>query len=68
MNAEAVRWARRVLRREMSLDYSKWHATEDYSFTLCGTSIPLALEGTFLPETNDIQKVDCGNCLRAITH
>lgn len=60
---EAVRWARRIIHREMQLDYTKWHATEDYDFSLCNLSIPLALEGTFLPETDDIGRVDCGTCL-----
>lgn len=59
---EGVRWARRILHREMSLDYTKWHATEDYSFTFCRIPIPLALEGTFLPETDDADRIDCLNC------
>ena len=61
---EAVRWAQRTLHREMRLDYSKWHATKDHAFTLCGHVIPLALEGTYLPETDALQRTSCGNCLR----
>ncbi len=60
---EAVRWSRRVLHREMRLQYSKWHATDDHDFTFCNLSIPLALDGTFLPETDDATKIDCHNCL-----
>lgn len=59
---EAVRWATRYLHRDMRLDYSKWHATDDRDFTFCRIPIPLALEGTFLPETEDADRIDCLNC------
>jgi len=61
----AVRWARRYLHRMMALDYTKWHATRDANLTLCGCSIPLAINGgTFLPETDDeLSRVDCKRCI-----
>jgi len=61
----AVRWARRELKRAMSLDYSKWHRLEgDWGFTVCGLVIPLGLAGTFLPELDDdLKKVTCSKCL-----
>jgi hypothetical protein len=46
----------------MTLDYTKWHATQDFEVTLCGKLIPLALEGTFVPETEWLEKVDCYTC------
>jgi hypothetical protein len=63
----AVRWARRPLKREMTMDYTKWHgACGDGSFTLCGVMIPLAIDGgTFFPETDEgTSRVDCQRCLR----
>ena len=63
----AVRWARRELKREESLDYTKWHYTVDASFTACHRPIPIGLEGTFLPETDDLlERVDCLLCQRVL--
>jgi len=59
----AVRWARRV-NRFKDKQYTKWHATDgEANFTLCGWAVPLGLDGTFLPETHEIEKVDCSRCL-----
>lgn len=59
----AVRWARRELKRLMTLDYTKWHGTENADFTFCGRPIPIGLEGTFLPETDDdLSIIDCKYC------
>jgi hypothetical protein len=64
----ATRWAGRRLKRMFAWDWTKWHATEDASMTLCGLPIRLAIEGgTFLPETDDgFEKVDCKKCLKVI--
>lgn len=63
----AVRWARRALKRLMTLDYTKWHATRDGDFTFCGILIPIGLRGTFLPETDDwMGRVDCLRCLASL--
>jgi len=60
----AVRWARRKLKRLMTLDYTKWHGTKDAQLTFCGRPIPLGLEGTFLPETDDdLTRMDCKRCV-----
>jgi len=65
----AVRWATRELKRLMDLDYTKWHYTNDASFTVCGLSIPVGNDnGTFLPETDDeVSRVNCKKCLGRIT-
>jgi hypothetical protein len=60
----AVRWARRERRRTASLDYTRWHWTTDASFTACGCPIPIGLAGTFLPETDDEDRVNCKRCLQ----
>ena len=57
----AVRWALRKVRGEM--DYTRWHYARNSSWTLCGHTIRLAVE-TFLPETQELDRVDCGQCLR----
>lgn len=61
----AVRWAHRKIKRlGNSWDYSVFHWTEDAAFTVCGWSIPLAIEGgTFFPDTrSDPAAVDCKRC------
>ena len=64
----AVRWARRPLKRMFTMDYTKWHGSKDGTmFTFCGIPVPVMLEGTFLPETDDIQKVNCRKCSRLLT-
>jgi hypothetical protein len=68
MNRHAVRWARRELKRMFTLDYSKWHVTDNGNFTICGLPIPVGLRGTTLPETDDdLYRVDCGRCRRHTT-
>ena len=64
-DGHALRWARRKIRNEY--DYSKWHYTTDAFTTLCNKIIPIALQyGTFFPETDDIDCVDCKKCLQKI--
>jgi hypothetical protein len=46
------------------LDYTKWHWTNDASRTVCGRAIPVGLDGTFLPETDErLTEVTCAICL-----
>jgi hypothetical protein len=59
----AVRWARRKIRNE--LDYTKWHGTKDCNRTLCGIVIPVGIL-TLFPEEEDIDKVDCFYCKKAL--
>lgn len=65
----AVRWARRELKRMFTMDYTKWHGSQDGSmFTFCGLAVPIGLAGTFLPETDsNINKVNCRKCSRLLT-
>jgi hypothetical protein len=49
----AVRWARRKLQRTYSMDWTRWHITDDACVTLCGVHIGIALAGRFLPESDD---------------
>jgi hypothetical protein len=61
MSPHAVRWARRAVRNEM--EYTGWHWTNDAQFTACGRPIPLGLDGTFVPETDDApERVTCRQC------
>jgi hypothetical protein len=61
----AVRWSRRKSLGEQI--WTKWHITIDASHTLCNQIIPIGLAdpGTFLPETDDIDRSNCKLCLRA---
>ncbi len=56
----AVRWASRRVRGE--LQFTKWHYTDNASFTACELPILLAV-ATLLPETEDVEYVDCKRCL-----
>lgn len=64
----AVRWYRRVLRGQMREDWTRWHWTENASFTVCGVPIPIGIDGgSFLPETDDdLRVVDCKHCARQV--
>ena len=66
MIVEAVRWAHRELKRQYTLDYTKWHATGNLDITFCGLQIPVGLRGTFFPENEHASKVDCKRCLRKL--
>lgn len=63
MEPHAVRWALRKVRNE--LDYTRWHYARNADWTLCGHVIRLAVE-TFLPETDEVERVDCRQCLRRL--
>lgn len=58
----AVRWTRRMVFNEY--DYTRWHYTQDASWTVCGISIPVGIGPKILPETSEVEDVDCDNCLR----
>ena len=64
----AVRWARRALKHMFTLDYTKWHWTEDSTVTLCGARIQIGCDGgTFLPETDELKStVTCRHCVAAL--
>lgn len=59
----AVRWAQRVVFNEY--DYTKWHYTDNGNFTACGCVILLAV-ATCLPETDEVDRVDCKRCLGSV--
>ena len=61
----AVRWARRRVFNEY--DYTKWHFTDNGNFTACGAPILLAV-ATCLPETDEVDRVDCKHCMRRVEH
>lgn len=65
----AVRWARRYLKAAFTYDWTRWHWTNDASFTLCGVPVPISLSGgTFFPETDeDPGMVSCTHCLRKLS-
>lgn len=60
----AVRWAQRYIERAFTVQYSKWHWTNDSSMTLCGRHIQIINEAAaMLPETrDDKEKVTCRQC------
>ena len=61
----AVRWVKRRLHKELRDDFTRWHASYNGAFTVCGLAIPITGRGFFLPETeDDLKKVDCWRCQR----
>ena len=65
----AVRWFQRRILRGADEQWSRWHATDDASFTLCGHSIPIFgdHDGPSFPEDDDdLGIVDCRRCLRLL--
>lgn len=60
----AVRWAQRYIAHAFTMQYSKWHWTNDSSMTLCGRPIQIINEAAaMLPETrDDKKKVTCRQC------
>lgn len=61
----AIRWALREVKREMRLDYTRWHWTEDADRTVCGRAIPVGGSIAFLPETDERREhVTCKGCKR----
>ena len=59
----AVRWATRMLMREFSPDWSKWHFTEGKGlFTACGQPVQLfTMDGS--PQDGRLRRIDCKKCL-----
>ena len=62
----AVRWARRMKGRRPfnEPDWTQWHASADSCRTLCGLPIVIATEAAFMPDTDDMDRVQCQRCVR----
>jgi len=64
MEPHAVRWTINVTDIMYLQKYTKWHLAGT-GWTACGLSIPIGGKGgRFLPETDEIDAVDCKKCLR----
>lgn len=61
---QAVRWANRLKYHDP--DWGKWHATDgSCTFTACGQVVRLyEVDGS--PQHEDLSKVNCRHCVRAL--
>jgi len=65
MSDFALRWGRLNRYEELA---AKWHHSGGDDFTtLCGRKVRLAIRnGTFGPELEDVEKVNCAQCRRIL--